>query len=355
MSLSIRFNGFDFEGFIEAEVERDIETVASTFSFTATSSRDKFLPIREGDLIEVIADDIKVLTGRVDVYDLEYDSKTHITTISGRSLTGDIVDTTVGATKVFENVGFLDLCERNVKEFGIKVVNEAGPFRDFDDIDSAETGQKIFEFLESFARKRQVLLTDNENGNLVITRASGTLSPNSLKNKIGESDNNIISGGRRINISELYNEYRAVSQLDPVNLDLLSTLLPAELVDEIGITFDREIRFPRRLEFYTEETTDSFTLEDRARWEMSIRRARNFEYKAVVQGHSFNGLVWKPNILHQIDDDFARVFGQFLCKRVKYLFSLKTGSTTELIFTSKNAYTLQSEKDKIIIEFEEFG
>lgn len=366
MSLGIILDGVEYTGFTKAIVTRNIEDVASTFKFTATSSEDKLIPIREGDKVIIVADEKhKILTGYIDEYNINYNDKKHETTINGRSLTLDIVDSTVKATDTFENVGFVTLCKENVSEFGIKVINQAPLFRDFEDIDSPETGQKIFGFLESFARKRQVLLTDNEDGDLVITRASSEISPNGLINKINGKNNNIKSGSRKIDLSQLFNEYIGVSQLDPINFKELSDdfgvpidtkkFLPKFLVEEVGIAFDDQIRSPRRLEFFTEETTDSFTLQDRAKWELSIRRARAFEYKCVVQGHTMNDIVWKPNILHQIDDDFARVFGQFLLKRLTYNYSLDEGSTTELVFTNKNAYTLQAEKDNIIIEFEEFG
>jgi prophage tail gpP-like protein len=359
MSLSLFFNGLNYNGFTEAEVKRDIETGASSFSFTSTSSGNNVLPMREGDKVQVFADDeFKILTGFIDEYDLSYTHKSHSTTVKGRSLTADIIDSTISSPKTFIDVGFLQLCKDNVEEFGIEVISEIPEpsLRNFEDIDDAKTGQKIFEFLELFARRRQVLLTDNENGNLIITRASSKLNPNSLRNIIGASDNNIIAGGRRVNLGQLYNTYIAQSQFNPLNVnDLGVDILPDFLSGELGQAIDTDIRAPRRYEFFTEETTDTFTLLDRARWEMSIRRARNFEYKCTVQGHSQNGLGWNPNILHQIDDDFARIYGQFLCKSLTYRYSVDTGSLTDLVFTNKNAYTLQSEKDKILIDFEEVG
>ncbi len=349
MTLSIRLNGVDFEGFTEAEVVRDLETAASTFSFSTTSSNQQFIPIREGDAVEITADEnFKILTGFVDGYGINYDSERHTIIVNGRSKTEDLIDSTVGALKEFDEINLVRLCEIVSKDFGILVINKAGNIKNFTDFSSAETGQLAFDFLESFARKRQVLLTDDENGNLVLTRASTVLSPNSLVNLLNSEINNIKRGSRRVNIANLFNEYIAQSQQNPFNASEFETA--EELSDQVGITKDNEIRDTRRFEFYAEETTESLTLKDRAKWEMSLRRARAFNYNCTVQGHSINNTVWIPNLLHQIDDDFAQLHGQFLCNKVTYRYSLPpNGSETDLNFTLKNAYTLESDKDKLIL------
>jgi prophage tail gpP-like protein len=355
MTLAIRLNGNDYSGFTDAQVVRDMEKAASTFSFNATvgisNFRTNFIPIRAGDFVEIIADGtFLIMSGYVDEEGESYDDKSHEVNIKGRSKTQDFIDSTVGAIKEFETISLFDLTKLVASDFGVSVVNQTSGLKALDDISSAETGQTGFEFIEAYARKRQVLLTDNGKGELVLTRASNKLSQNSLANIVGGKQNNIKRGNRTLNIANLFYEYIAQSQMNPINATEFDT--PQDLAEQVGITNDTEIRTTRRYEFYTEETTESFTLEDRAKWELSVRRARQFVYNCTVQGHSFNGLLWEPNIRHQIDDEFANIFGQFLCKRVIYRYSLEGGSQTELFFTNKNAFTLQSDLDKIILEIE---
>lgn len=354
MTLAIRLNGVDYVNFVQARVDRFLEAVASSFSFTATASDSNFIPIREGDAVEIIADrEFPIMTGFVDKYISTYDAKSHTITVQGRSKLSDLVDSTVGAVKEFENVNFVDLCRNIIDDLGIDtgVINQAGSISNFAFLSSAETGQSAFDFLQNFARKRQVLMTDDGFGNLILTRASTTLSGNTLQNIIdrpGEvrrsRNNNIIAGSRTVDISKLYNQYLAQSQLNPIDLNDN----PEFLVDQFGEAFDPEIRPSKRFEFYTEEATESFTLEDRAKWELAIRRARGFVYSATVQGHSFNDELWFPNILYQIDDEFANISGQLLCNKISYLHSTQTGSTTKLDFTNRNAYTLAAERDRLV-------
>ena len=356
MTLEIRLNGALYINFTTATVVRNLEAAASTFSFGSTvgiaNAKANLSPIRAGDFVEIIADKkSKILTGYVDEEGPEYDDRTHSITATGRSKTQDLIDSTVGVIRQYENVGLVDIAKSVAGDFGIEVVNQAGDIRPFSDIASPQVGQKAFKFLESLARKRQVLLTDDGEGRLVITRASSELSPNSLKNVIGAFDNNIKSASRKTNIANLFHEYIAQGQGNPIDATEFET--PKDLAEAAGFAIDAAIRNARRLEFYTEETSDSFTLQDRAKWELSIRRARNFAYKCTVQGHTFNNIAWKPNIRHQVDDDFAAISGQYLCKKATYNYSLD-GSTTELEFVNKNSYTLQAEKDEIITNLTEF-
>ena len=356
MTLAIRLNGNLYKNFTEASVTSSMEVAASTFSFKSTvgigNGRANLSPVRTGDFVEIIADEkFQILAGYVDKEGVEYDSKSHVVVATGRSKTQDLIDSTVGAVKEYENASLIDIATEVCADFDIEVVSETSNIKSLPDIASAQVGQKAFQFLESLARKRQVLLTDDGEGRLVLTRASSELSPNGLRNIVGDSANNVLKGSRETDASKLFNEYIAQGQENPIDASQFKT--PKDLAEAAGFAYDAAIRQHRRFEFYTEETTESFTLADRAAWELSIKRARSFIYRATVQGHSFNGLLWKPNILHQIDDEFAAIFGQYLCKAVTYNYGLQ-GSTTDLVFVNKNAFTLQAEKDEIITSDTEF-
>ena len=183
MSLKIRLNGQDFTNFISASAALSMETAASAFAFKATADPDNLFPIPNGSLVEILADDIKVITGYVEKLGVGYAGREHTITVQGRSLLADLIDSTVGEVKEFEGqVNLEDIIRATLNSIdlsNIKIINQAGSIRNFDasDITSAETGQNAFDFIESYARKRQVLLTTNGDGNLVIARASTELLP----------------------------------------------------------------------------------------------------------------------------------------------------------------------------------
>jgi len=348
MSLSIVLAGDEYKDFKSAHVERNIETACSFFEFVATVSENKLMPIHESDSVKILADGELILTGWVDSYTINYDHNSHTVNIKGRSRTQDLVDCSAPSVKEYEKIGFYALVEDVCKKFGIAVINNiADPIDPFLDIESSELGQTAFSFLEPFAKRRQVLLTDDEYGRLVITRGAKEKSGLQLKNILNGKDNNIKSGARKTDVSSLYSQYGALMQDYPLDLTDFTTI--AELLEDSGAATDFEIRPARKLEFYTEEETEAFNLTDRANWEKSIRRARAFTYSCTVQGHTYKDELWKTNILYKVFDDFTQVHTELLCKRITYNYSVHEGSTTTLYFTFKTAYTLEAEKEQIIL------
>jgi len=359
MSLKIRLNGQDFTNFISASAALSMETAASAFAFTATADPDNLFPIPNGSLVEILADDIKVITGYVEKLGVSYAGREHTITVQGRSLLADLIDSTVGKVKEFEGqVNLEDIIRATLNSINmsnIKIINQAGSIRNFEasDITSAETGQNAFDFIELYARKRQVLLTTNGDGNLVIARASTELLPARLKHTVGANDNNILSADYKDNEAENFNQYIANSQLNPANLPAGSNA--KFITDQVAARFNTLIRTSRRYEFNAEQSSDEFTLSDRAAWEANIRRARSRTYTAKVQGHSADGVIWTPNRLHRIDDDFTATHGTLLLKAVTFNFDLDSGSTTSLGFTNKKAYTLETEQSARDVNTDEFG
>jgi len=351
MSLSIDLDGKEYTKFIDARVERSLESVAGFFEFTAIPDEGEAIPLTEGSLITINVDGEKFLTGYIDSYQVNYSASKHEVKVRGRSKTADLVDCTAGVVKDYPTIKFEKLCNLICKNFDINVVNNVLSVRDSSYIMSCNVGDTAFSFLEKYAKKSQVLLTDNENGDLVITRASEVLSSLYLKNIVGKDDNNIKSADRKLDLSNLYYKYIGQSEMSPI--DTTDAVLMKDLSDLVGISFDKLVRKTRVLEFYTEEYAGGdFKIEDRVDWEIGIRRARAFSYNCVVAGHSVNGEIWKPNVLYNVDDEFSSVKGAILCKKVVFNYDLKNGSTTTLSFTDKSAYTLEATKSSILEEYE---
>jgi len=363
MTLSIKVNNQVYESFTQAQADRDIEKVASSFSFTATSSKNKQIPITAGDFVEVLADGNTIITGYVDEYSVSYDSKEHVINIKGRSKTSDIVDSTMLGIKQINKIPLKKLCEDVLKDlydgvvgkYKVNVNSNTDEEGNALGIYTAGTGTTVFNFLEENARSVGILLSDDEKGNLLLNRPGQEKSSIVLKNKVGGDDNNIKRAVRVSNISNLFYEYTANS---------MNVLYKAKESDNIkkedsttvslrGTYFDDEIRKTKKLEFLTEISTQKYTLKERARWERDIRKARGLVYRAVLAGHSQDGTLLKENLLYDIEDDFAGIKRECICKRVIYRYNLDVGSETEMFFTSAKAYSLEAVKD-IFVEGESY-
>lgn len=347
MPMTIKLNGIGYINWEQASVFRSMETVCGAFSFTSSADENNLFPIKVGEAVEISVDGIQVINGFVEKLGIEYSAKSHAITVSGRDILGDLVDSTVGAIKEFTGaVSLLDIARRVLDENNLSSVNikdETGGFETFKPIEvtSAEVGMGAFEFLELYARKSQILLTNDGKGNLVFARASTEALPATLKNKVG-GDSNILQASTNFDDSQRHYKYIVQSQLNAQSQDL--GVSPKDIASQRGQAIDSQIRTSRLLEFNAEESSDSQTATERAVWEANIRRARSLSYSPTIQGHSVNGQLWKPNILVEVDDDFADIQATLLIKSVRYAQSIDGGSTTKLGLTYQDAYTLQAEQ-----------
>ncbi|MCK5020816.1 MAG: hypothetical protein KAS32_27590 [Candidatus Peribacteraceae bacterium] len=356
MSLQVRLNGLDLVNFSAASVFRRMDLVSGSFSFGSTADEQNRLPVREGDKIEVVVDQNTVLTGFVEGINSGAAPDKHDFVATGRDILADLIDSTLGPVKEFTgSVQLIDICKAVIEGINlsndVSVFDETGsgiagptlsllPFSEYD-ITSGDIGIKAFDFLEHFARKRQVFLTTDGLGNLILSRNNGIKFP--VKLKTGKNGN-LKTANKVIDNTERYNVYTAHSQLNPIRM--VPGTNPTDLVQQKGLAEDPEIRSSRIFAFNAEESSDSLTAKDRAIWEANIRRARSLTYTGTVQGHSANGRLWIPNVLVDVDDPLNHIQATLLIRSVRYNSSLDLGNTTTLDMTFRSAYTLQAEADR---------
>lgn len=355
MSLQVRLNGLDLINFQEASVYRNMISVSGSFSFESTADEQNRLPAREGNRIEIVVDENTTVKGFIEGIDSGAAPDKHDFRATGRDVLGDLFDSTVGDVKEFTgSVQLIDICRAVLAGMNLTDVNvfdETGigilgptipllPFSEFD-ITSADIGTTGFEFLEPFARKRQVLLTTDGLGNLILARNNGIKLPAKLKTG---SNGNLKNARKVIDNTKRFNVYTAHSQLNPIRM--AEGTAPTEIVQQKGLAEDPEIRSSRIYAFNAEESSDSFTAKNRAIWEANFRRAESLSYTGTVQGHNINGELWVPNRLVDVEDDLNQISATLLIRSVRYDSSVDLGNTTTLEMTFQSAYTLQAEADR---------
>lgn len=362
MMLTIRLNGAEYTNFTEARVFWSMESAASAFSFTSSANEVSAFPLRVGDIVEVRADSAPVLTGYIEKLTVVYDARMHRIAVSGRSLLCDMIDSTVKTRKEFSGgTSLVSIARAVLDDLGmskVEVVDASGGVDPFDEseITSARVGdQTAFEFLESFARKRQVLINTSPSGSLVLSRggAAGP-APIQLRNYVSSDVNNILSAEMSLDHVDRYNSYVVKSQLNPVFLGLgISAKNISD--DQLGAATDTQIRASRYYEMQAEESSDAMTSAERAAWECNIRRARSMSYKATVQGHTFDGALVHPNMIVDVIDELCDLASKLLVKSVEMVYTLDGGSLTTMDCTYKDAYTLQAEQSQRDAAAEETG
>jgi prophage tail gpP-like protein len=355
--MTIRVNGENLTNFQRASATRSIETLSGFFNFVSTADNDNLFPVKGGDLVEILVNGFTVLTGYVDGIILIYDGDSHTIAIKGRDFTQDFVDSSVKTTKEFTGGTLYNITRTVLNDLGltkIKIINQAGDIEPFPDneIQSAEPGENAFEFIEKYARKRQVLLTTDGLSNIVFARSSTKPSTSKLVMRKGRSDNNILRASFSQDQSGQYYEYKIVAQ---DNLTFLLADFGVQSVNQDESAFDPNIRRTRYLEINAEDSMKSETAKDRATWEANFRRSNSKTYDPIVQGFMDKDVPWTPNTLVNINDDFAKFRGDKLLKAITYNYDIEKGSTSRLSFTVKDAYSLKAIQDQREAERSEDG
>lgn len=345
--ITVQLNGINYTNFTSITVTNNIESVSGFFNFSSTADPNNLFPIRMGDQVKIYIDGQKILTGYVEKLSVSYDDTSHSIEVSGRNILCDLVDSTVGKLKEFEGeISIISIARSVLDGIGlnsVKIVNRAGEIAPFSsaDIESAEVGEKCFEFLEKLARKKQFFWTSDGDGNLVLLRASNDLFSARLVSRVNGDGNNIKAADLATDHTKRYNEYRAQGNLNLFGLNVP----PSEASEQEGqIARDPAIRESRIMEFNAEENSDSLTSTERAIWESNIRIAKSMTYSAVVQGHSSGGVIWPVNVLMRVDDEIANIKDQLFIKSVIFRQSIVDGTTTRLNMTYRNAFTLEAEQ-----------
>ena len=357
MALKIKINGQEYTNFQQANVIADVGAVTRAFTFSSTADSQNTFPVKVNDLVEVTADSIDILKGYVETLNVMYDGDSHSIDVGGRSILADLVDSTVSTSWAdFDGTSLTAIAKTVMSDLGLKpkIINDAGSISPFDDVTSASIGQKAFDFLESSSRNMQGLWTTDGNESLVFARAGSGRAPTNLAHIIGSEDNNILSAVLSIDNSNRFNKYTVKSELDGWRQSITNT--PEQLSNQSGEAIDAGMpRTTRRLEINAEESMDSFSAGDRAAWEANIRRAGSINYMAIIAGHSVDGVLWLPNTIVSVSDDFTKIYDDLLIRKVIYNYSIIEGSKTSLHMTYKDAFTLEIEQSQRDANTEEVG
>ena len=350
MTMKLEVNGVQYENFVSASCEIRLDALSSTFSFEAVAAEGQPLPFEGGDPCKVLIDDELVLTGFIEVKRESYNASDHRIFIQGRDKTGDLLDSTLNPIPdIRAPITLKSLIEKVLSQINLKisVIDQVNPeiFNKAEDIASPEAGDNAFKFLEKYSRKRQVLLTSNAEGNVVIATNSGESVSGAIQHIIGANDNNVLASSKWSDTTGRFNIYGFVSQLNPVALNAAGKTDLVTVVNQSGEVSDPDIRIGRQLILVPEAPSSDNSSEARAQWELDIRRTRGLVYAATVSGYRVDNTdesseLWQTNKIYQIIDDYLSEQERMLCNSVTYTLDLIAGQQTSLGFVDKTAYTL---------------
>jgi len=352
--MLLEVNGVQYDNFQAASCELRLDALANLFSFEAIAAEGEPLPFKGGESCRVIINGKAVLTGSIEIVDVSYSAGEHNIMVQGRDKTADLLDSSIDViSDLSAPITLKAIIEKVIASIGsdVKVVEDVAtePFNAAEDIAAPEPGDNAFNFIEKYARKRQVLLTSDGDDNVVITSGSGAFSNGSIQHIIGASDNNVIESSFSYDVTGRYNVYKISSQQNPVALNVSGVTGLSAVTDQSGGVFDNQIRAGRQLVLNSETSLSDDQAELRARWEANIRKARGLVYSATVMGFGIDAGdstsdLWNINTLYQIVDDYVGKSELMLANSITFTTDVDGGEGTALSFVDQNAYSLTLEE-----------
>jgi prophage tail gpP-like protein len=353
--IYLEVNGIKYEGFTEISINSSLENFCSSFSFATTLKEDINIlgnktggfvnDIKLQNKVKIYIDDILVLTGYIEALNVDYDAKNHSIVYSGRDIGGDMVDSSI-IQSTYKQRNFELLTKTVLSQNGfsdIKIVNNAGLLLlESTEVIKTESNETIFNFLDRYAKKLQVIIKINRFGNLEITREDDTIVKNMLINN-RTKDNNILSAKLQLTTKDRFNIIDVYSQAN--NKTHTSTG-----ISQKGTAKDSSIRSTRRISLNMNTASESKTLNALAQWNVNVRRAKGSRYTCkvvdfyaeriqnILVGTLGFDKVWQPNTLVDIVDEVAQIEGTFLIQGVEFTQS-NNGSYTTLDIVEKGSFT----------------
>jgi prophage tail gpP-like protein len=346
----IEINGVAYDGFIDLAVSREFTRVANQFVFTIAPNPN--FPVLVNNTCKITINGQTIINGYVEIKSTMYNSTTHTITIEGRDKTCDLVDSSAGPNISF-NPGLTlpEIIENCLKQLGITDIKifsnvTVTPFDRSTEI-GADIGVTMFDFLEKLCRVKQVIMTTDGNGNILLDRASKTPISTYLLNEEGSELNNILNASARYDYSKLFNTYNGICSSNP-NGALSVVQTPEEMSNNpIKPAVNKDIRKSRQYYFIPEAIATVEDVNLRVQWKRDTDKAQALVYACTIDGiiAREDGILWAPNLLVNVVDIFAGVNGQFLITSVVHHISRDGGATTDLVMVSQDAFRLESEQN----------
>jgi len=349
-NVYLEIDGTRFTGWKRLNVTKSLEKMCGTFSFTASAIPGKPFPIKMRSQCKILVEDVPVINGWIEKIDVQLESDEHEITVSGRDRTNDLVDSQPDPTIEFRPpITLKQMVEQMLAKINlndIKVVNNYD-LKTLKNIATDSVGTTAFDFLEKYAKKSQILLTTDGDGNIVFQRSTGEVLQTVLSTE-RDTRGQILTSSVTYDDSKRFNLYNASASGNAGSAAIFGKeFATSEIANQSGKATDSEIRNSRIYYFQPDDNQENPVAENRASWEANFRKANAMVYKCDVQGFiptKDPDNIWQPNYLVHIIDEFADINARLLITDVTYSQSLDEGSKTSLTCKWEKSFTLEIER-----------
>ena len=368
--VEIRVGGKRYGGWKSVLITSSIEQVARAFALEVTENfpgNTAFTALQTGELVQVYIGEDLVCTGYITSTPIRYDGKTITVQVQGKSRTVDLVDccppsaayappaasanlwsevkgksgkaqaspsTAAKPQTSWKNLPAGRIIEELAKPYGITLTISA----ESNEVKThtVNPGETVFESIKRLITKDNLVLTDDEAGNLVLVEPGGAAQATDAL----ELGGNILKASARFDASARFSHYVALGQHAGTDEDFGRTA-----AEDKGIAVDPEVKRFRLKVLKDSGQASLKTAGDRAQFEANFQAARFRAVTYTVQGwRQSDGSLWRPNTKVIVRDQTLFPGGlEMLVVQTKLQLS-SAGMTAELGLMPPDGYRRDAAK-----------
>lgn len=336
IKITVEVNGLLYEGWLESEVDRSLEAICGTFSIPVSMIPGQPPAIKRQDAVTVRIGGVQVINGYVLAAEPFYRRNDCGYRVSGRDRTGDLVRcSAIHKGGQWRGAKLEQICKDLLAPYGIEVRVETDTGEPLHDFKLAH-GESVVDALARAARLRAVLVTRDDGGRLLLTKA-GLLK---FSGAIVRGQN-VISMESIGSDEQRHSEYIVYGQQNTAADFETSRSLKAKASDP-------EVTRYMPLVINADGNTTQAELQTLVDHTARVRRGHAFGFRYLVEGWTHGGKPWPVNQRVPIFDDVAGLNGdEWLICRARPHCDLKEGDVTELIVRPVEAYDTAPLKTKV--------
>ncbi len=375
-NIEVFFNGRKYVDFISLSISHSLEALVADFNMsTYFNVPESGFPFPSGTMVQIKCNSIPVFTGFVESINVSISSDSYTMDLSGRGIACDFLDSTVGAKGNIKTPIALKQIVRNLLDsLGmnyIKVIDRLNvePFNSADAIQSNPT-DTAYGVAERYAKKRQVFLMTDGNGDIIIDRPNDnpysyvsrvreegftevfpegeTIIPKIIIEADGYNRNSVKQATVSLSDGARFNTYRSRNQYNPMTGQNRKKDLQGSVPGVNYTVIDNEVRDTRILDVVYDSVNLAEDTKKHLEWEKSFRNANSEVYTCVLPNWSpeETGEPWKINSLIDVEDDLLGVYDTLLIGSVQFTLT-ESQIETSLTLKPADAYEVDIPKSKV--------
>ena len=315
-AVTLSVDGLDYFGWKSVEITAGLEDQARSFNVSLTwkwAEEAQNVPIRQGDKCQVRIGHDLVLTAWVFATPVSYDDKQITKSISGRSLTADLVDcAAINKPGQWNNQAVLSIVKALASPYSVPVISEipeGGKLSDH----TLEPGETVFSSTDRLLTLFRVFSTDDARGAAVLANP-GSAGRTFDAIEVGK---NVKAGDAPLDFSGVFSEYRVLGQKSGTDEEY-----GADAAEVSATLADDRVGRKRVLIIQESGQVTNELAQARANWERSSRMGKALSVTYTVQGwRQSNGQLWRHNMIARVIDPIIGMDRDMLISRITYSLS----------------------------------